>query len=167
LTGTVVIVAVAVLCRFLAYRAGPRWYNRWEPFGADVLSTAILLPLLGHGMALAFPFGMPAGVQPCRAAISIARGRYQDVLTCNVPEVQIANVRAPLPDPARDSAITVDGVRIPSIAAAINEGGGQQPELATVTLSDTVVDGIKVELDARAMDLKDILSHTRLRGTVK
>ena len=94
-------------------------------------------------------------------------GQYQDVLTFNVPEVQIAGVRAPLPDPARDSAITVDGVRIPSIAATINQGRGQQPELAIVALSDTVVDGIKVELDARAMDLKDILSHTRLRGTLK
>ncbi len=167
LIGAALIVAVAVLSRLLAYRAGPSWYNRWEPFAADVLSTVILLPLLAHGIVLALASKPPAGLQLARVAISNTTGEYQDAFTFTVPDVQIAGVRAPLPDAARDGAITVGVVRIPNIAATINEGGGQQGEVATIALSDTVVDDIKVDLDARSLDVKDILSHTRLRGTLK
>src|SRR4029077_12467776 len=44
LISAALIVGVAVICRVVVYRAGPSWFNRWEPFAADVFSTAILLP---------------------------------------------------------------------------------------------------------------------------
>ncbi len=146
------------MCRVFVYRRAAKWYQRWEPFAADVAAALVLLPLLAYGFELPSLPVAPPGLRLDRIEVTNVAGRSEGSAQFNIPQTSVVGVSLSLPDGVRNvAALEVATLQIPAVDITASAS-------SRVSLDETLVENVSVMFDPARTEFSGISAHARLGG---
>jgi hypothetical protein len=158
LVAAALIAGVAVAFRLFVYRVGQKWYQRWEPFAADLASIVILLPLLGYGYQLPEPPSAPQKLRLERLQLVSISGRSDTGVQFDIPQVSATETRVSFPNSTnRVVEFAISAVEVPSAAIVASS-------TSRLNLDATRVENMTASYDAGRKQIHDLFARVRLAG---